>query len=389
MRGFEFSLAGHDRATRARAGLLRTPHGVIATPVFMPVGTQGTVKAICPTELRQAGAQIVLANTYHLYLRPGPAIVAELGGLHRFMGWNGPLLTDSGGFQVFSLSQPSRRVEGSSGLVEVDEDGVTFRSHLDGLPHRFTPELAVDVQEALGADVIMALDECSRTAGSYAEAQLGIERTHRWAERCVRRWRELEAAKRDRPPQALFAIVQGGAFRDLRRASAQFAADLGLPGVAIGGESVGYSKPLTRQVLEWVVDLLPESQPRYAMGIGEPDDFFAVVERGVDMFDSVLPTRTARNGTLLTAWGRLRVVNAEHAGDSRPIEPGCDCYTCGRFSRAYLRHLFKSQALLAYRLATLHNLRFCLRLVSQIRQAILEGSLAEFRRDFLVGWNRQ
>ena len=384
MPSFEFELVGRDRATGARAGLFRTPHGVVATPVFMPVGTQATVKAVCPEELRRAGAQIVLANTYHLYLRPGSRTVAELGGLHRFMGWGGPILTDSGGFQVFSLSQPGRGESGrAEGLVEVDEDGATFRSHLDGSLRRFTPELAVEVQEELGADVIMAFDECSSTAGGYDEARRGMERTHRWAERCRARWSELEAGKRDRPPQALFGIVQGGAFRDLRRASAEFVAGLALPGVAIGGESIGYSKRLTRDILEWVADLLPEGRPRYAMGVGEPDDFFAVVEGGVDMFDSVLPTRMARNGTLLTARGRLRVVNAEHAADPRPIEPGCDCYTCARFSRAYLRHLFKSQCLLAYRLATLHNLRFCLRLVGQIREAILVGTFAELRDEYL------
>jgi queuine tRNA-ribosyltransferase len=355
----------------------------------MPVGTQATVKAICPEELRRAGAQIVLANTYHLYLRPGHATVAGLGGLHPFMGWDRPILTDSGGFQVFSLARATRSPDGT-GLVEVDEEGVTFCSHLDGTLHRFTPELAVDVQEHLGADVIMAFDECSPTAGGYVETLRGMERTHRWAERCRRSWRELEAGKLDRPPQALFGIAQGGAYRDLRRASAEFAAGLDLPGIAIGGESIGYSKPLTRDILDWVSDLLPEGRPRYAMGVGEPDDFFAVVERGIDMFDSVLPTRMARNGTLLTARGRLRVVNAEHRADPRPPEPGCDCYTCQRFSRAYLRHLFKAEALLAYRLATLHNLRFCLRLVGQIREAILTGAFAELRtelnREWVRGW---
>jgi queuine tRNA-ribosyltransferase len=379
-RPFTFEIVAHDRETRARAGHFHTPHGAISTPVFMPVGTQATVKAVSSDELEAAGAQIILANTYHLYLRPGSARVARLGGLHRFMGWDRPILTDSGGFQVFSLAGGAER----EGLVEVDEEGVTFRSHLDGGVHRFTPELAIEVQAELGADVVMAFDQCSTTEASYEASRDGMERTHRWAERCRARWRELEAAKLEAMPQALFGIVQGGPYEDLRRESARAIAGLDLPGIAIGGESIGYSKALTRQILDWLVDLLPSDLPRYAMGVGDPVDFFAVVERGIDMFDSVLPTRMARNGTLLTADGRLRVVNAQFAADTRPPESGCDCYTCQRFSRSYLRHLFKAEVLLAYRLATIHNLRFCLRTVDRIRESIQGGSFLSLRDEFLA-----
>ena len=397
---FAFEVRARDGATRARVGRFQTPHGAIDTPVFMPVGTQATVKAVSPDELEVAGAQIVLANTYHLYLRPGAARVARLGGLHRFMAWDRPILTDSGGFQVFSLAGADARERVREGLVEVDEEGVTFRSHLDGARHRFTPELAVEVQEELGADVVMALDRCSPTEASYEATRDGMEATQRWAERCRARWLQLEAAKRRRPPQAplheapqalsgtapqaLFGIIQGGPYEALRRESARAIAALDLPGIAVGGESIGYSKALTRQILDWLADLLPADRPRYAMGVGDPADFFAVVERGIDMFDSVLPTRMARNGTLLTADGRLRIVNAQFAADARPPEPGCDCYTCQRFSRGYLRHLFKSEALLAYRLATLHNLRFCLRTVDRIRESIRSGAFAACRDEFLA-----
>jgi queuine tRNA-ribosyltransferase len=391
MRDFQFELIGRDRTTGARAGLLHTPHGDVPTPIFMPVGTQATVKAVDTDELRSAGARIILGNTYHLDLRPGHEVVERLGGLHGFMGWDRPILTDSGGFQVFSLAKSAqgRGQRGEAGLVQIDESGVTFESHLDQRLHRFTPESAIEVQTALGADVIMAFDECSRTNDDFETTLRGMERTHRWAERCRARWREMETEKQrttGRPPQALFGIVQGGTFRDLRRASAEVVVGLDLPGVAIGGESIGYSKPLTRAILEWIGDLLPADRPRYAMGVGDPDDFFAIVERGVDMFDCVLPTRMARNGTLLTRDGRLRVVNAEYASDARPIEPGCDCYTCARFSRGYLRHLLKSESLLAYRLATLHNVRFCLRLVEEIRAAIIGGQFAEMRDEFMARW---
>ena len=404
MQDFDFNITARDPRSAARAGFFQTPHGVVPTPIFMPVGTQATVKALSPDEIRAAGAGIILANTYHLYLRPGHETIRQLGGLHRFMGWDGPILTDSGGFQAFSLAQTGRgrpsldstdqeaspgsagTAEPADSLVRIDESGVTFRSHLDGSIHRFDPESTIEIEEAIGADIIMAFDECSRSEDTYEATRCGMERTHRWAERCRARWQELELAKTDRPPQALFGIVQGGAFRDLRRASAEYIAGLGLPGIAIGGESIGYSKPLTRQILDWIVDLLPADRPRYAMGVGDPEDFFAIVERGIDMFDSVLPTRMARNGTLLTNYGRLKVINAEFADDTRPPEPTCDCYTCRRFSRGYLRALFKDRALLAYRLATIHNIRYCLRLTERIRAAIGAGELAELREEYARGW---
>ncbi|MBI2939312.1 MAG: tRNA guanosine(34) transglycosylase Tgt [Chloroflexi bacterium] len=377
---FGFVVDATCGATGARAGRFCTPHGIVETPAFLPVGTQATVKALDGADLHDLAAPMVLANTYHLYLRPGTEVVAHFGGLHRFMGWPGPILTDSGGFQVFSLRQRRSRgtARGVSPLVRIDDDGVTFRSHLDGSTHRFTPERAIDAQVALGADVIMAFDECSPNDDDRAYAEASLARTHAWAIRCRRRWAAHEAARTNGSPQALFAIVQGGNFRDLREQSAHFIADLDLPGVAIGGESIGFSKSLTRQILEWVVPLLPADRPRYAMGIGAPDDFLAAVARGVDLFDSVLPTRLARNGSLLTADGRLPILNARYARDPAPPESGCGCPTCQRFSRAYLRHLFKSGELLAHRLATIHNLHFCISLMRRVRASIVGGEFPRF-----------
>ncbi len=394
--GFAFKVVARDEATWARAGVLYTPHGPVETPVFMPVGTKGSVKAVSPRDLEELGAQIILANTYHLYLRPGHQVVEALGGLHRFMGWDRAILTDSGGFQVFSLGigrERRRRIlgrnaeEGREGsLVAIDEDGVTFTSYIDGSTHTFTPERAVEVQEALGADIIMAFDECAPSDDDYAYARAAAQRTLRWALRCRQRWMELELAKEGRPPQALFGIVQGGNFMDLRRESTSAIVDLDLPGIAFGGESIGYNKEMTRAILEWIHDLLPEGKPRYAMGVGEPDDFFAVVERGIDMFDCVLPTRLARNGSLLTPEGRMNVTNARFRTDPAPPVEGCGCYTCRRFSRAYLRHLFKSQELLAYHLATIHNLYFAVNLAREIRRSIVNGRFKAFRDEFLARW---
>jgi queuine tRNA-ribosyltransferase len=361
---FQYTILKTAPQSSARAGVFTTPHGEIPMPAFAPVGTQASVKAASPHELEAAGASLILSNTYHLYLRPGADTIAELGGLHAFMGWPHPILTDSGGFQVFSLK----------GLREVDEEGVTFRSHLDGSEHRFTPESAVAVQEKLGADVIMCFDECASPLDrAYSEAAMA--RTHRWAARC------RDAQRRG--DQALFGIVQGGVFPDLRAESATYLRGLDFPGYAIGGLSVGETKAQMHAMLEVVAPLLPPDKPRYLMGVGSPEDLFEGVSRGVDLFDCVLPTRVARNGGLLTRRGRINLRNARYADDPAPIEAGCDCYTCRHFSRAYVRHLLKANEIFGLRLATLHNLRFMLRTMAEIRQAILEGTFSALKKAFL------
>jgi len=370
---FEFSIVATDPTTRARAGRFQTPHGVVETPTFMPVGTLATVKTLDPIDLRAVGSQMILANTYHLAQRPGAEVVERLGGLHQFMAWPGPILTDSGGFQVWSLGLGEKRRR----LVRIDEEGATFASHLDGRRWRFTPESAIDLQTQLGADVIMAFDECTARDVSEEVARAAAARTHRWAARCRERWQERQGEGRS--PQALFGIIQGSGFRDLRRWSAETIAGLDLPGIAIGGESIGYSKDDTALILDWIADLLPDDRPRYAMGVGDPVDFLTVVERGVDLFDSVYPTRLARNGALLVPSGRLRITAPQYRSDEGPISEGCRCLTCRQFSRAYVHHLFRARELLAYRLATLHNLTYCLDLTTSIRQAIQDGRFAEFR----------
>lgn len=364
---FEYTLEAKDPASAARAGAFTTPHGTLLTPVFAPVGTQATVKTLTPRDLRELGTTLVLSNTYHLYLRPGTERVRDFGGLHAWMGWERPMLTDSGGFQVFSLAQ----------MRKVDPDGVTFRSHIDGSLHRFTPETVIQNEENLGADIIMCLDECPEPLDrKYNEEALA--RTHAWAARC-------QAAQK-RPDQALFGIVQGGIFDDLRTESARVLAAMGFPGYAIGGLSVGETKDQMYATLDLTVPELPADKPRYLMGVGAPEDIVEGVLRGIDIFDCVLPTRTARNAGLLTPRGRLNLHNAKYAEDPLPIEAGCDCYTCQNFSRAYLRHLFKAEEILGLHLATLHNIRFMMRLMDQVRSAILDGTFTEFRERFLAGY---
>jgi len=348
---------------QARVGLMETPHGPVPTPVFCPVGTQATVKTLTPHELVDLNAHMILANTYHLYLRPGARVIQRLGGLHRFMGWSGPILTDSGGFQVFSLE----------GLRQVDDDGVTFRSHIDGSEHRFTPELVVEIQEQLGSDIAMVLDECAPPL-DYDYNVEALRRTHLWAERCLKAHR--------RPDQALFGIVQGGIFRDLRAESARVLTAMGFPGYAIGGLSVGESKEQMLATLEFVLPLLPENKPRYLMGVGSPEDLVEGIARGVDIFDCVLPTRLARNGAVFTPEGRVNLRNARFRDDPRPIQEDCTCYTCRHFSRAYLRHLIVAKEMLGARLNTLHNIHFLLELVRRARLAILEGRYQAFRQAF-------
>lgn len=361
---FEFTLEANCRATAARTGVLLTPHGPVHTPAFMPVGTQATVKTLSPDELRDLGADCILSNSYHLELRPGSEVVARLGGLHRFMGWDRAILTDSGGFQLFSLAH----------LREINEEGVRFSSHVDGSEHFFSPEEVMRIEENLGADVIMAFDECAPYPGSYEYTVQAMERTHRWAERCL--------AAHTRKDQALFGIVQGGVFPDLRRKSAEFLRQLGFEGYGIGGLSVGEPKATMYSVLEQTVLHLPASKPRYLMGVGSPEDLVECAARGVDMFDCVLPTRIARNGALFTHHGRINIRNAQYLEDPSPVEDGCQCYSCRNFSRAYLRHLIKSEEVLGLRLTTIHNLHFLLELARQIRTSIADGSFPALLEQF-------
>ncbi|MDA8441693.1 MAG: tRNA guanosine(34) transglycosylase Tgt [Peptococcaceae bacterium] len=352
--------------TKARLGKLHTPHGVIDTPVFMPVGTQATVKAMTPEELQAMGAGIILSNTYHLFLRPGHELIAASGGLHKFMHWDRAILTDSGGFQVFSLGD----------MRKITEAGVSFRSHLDGSSLFLGPEEAMQIQMALGSDIAMAFDECTPYPSTYEYTKNSMERTTRWAERC------LKAHHRD--AQAVFGIVQGGMYRDLREESAKALTALDFPGYAIGGLSVGEEKHLMYEVLDYTVPLLPSAKPRYLMGVGSPDCLIEGVIRGIDMFDCVLPTRIARNGTVMTSQGKLVIRNAEHFNAQGPLDPECDCYTCRNYSRAYIRHLFKAEEILGLRLTTTHNLHFLLNLMAKIRLAIKQDSLLEFRAEFFA-----
>lgn len=361
---FEFEIKAADQETGARNGRFHTPHGIIETPVFAPVGTQATVKALRPSDLHELGASLVLSNTYHLYLRPGDELIRDLGGLHRFMNWDGPILTDSGGFQVFSLSDTRK----------IDDDGVTFQSHLDGAYHRFTPEKSIAIQENLGADIIMAFDECPPPT-DYDYVKQSLNRTHPWAERC------RQAKTRD--DQALFGIVQGGIFPDLREESARFLMELDLPGYAIGGLAVGESKAEMVATLDVVNPILPKDKPRYLMGVGAPEDVVNSVLRGVDIFDCVLPTRIARNGAALVKGGRMNLRNARFKADPAPLDEICTCATCTGFSRAYLRHLVQANEILGHILLTTHNVHFLLELVRQMRQAITAGNFKSFADEFL------
>jgi queuine tRNA-ribosyltransferase len=354
--------------SEARAGELMTPHGTMPTPLFMPVGSQATVKTLTPDEVKSIGISMLLANTYHLYLRPGIDVIKKMGGLHKFMDWDGAILTDSGGYQIFSLAS----------LRQVSDEGVTFRSHIDGSQHFLTPESVIRLQENLGSDIIMALDECPAHDDSLEKVQSAMDRTHRWAERC-------QKAHRDNN-QALFGIAQGGFFPELRKQSAEYLASLGFAGYAIGGLSLGEPKKMTLAMVEETVDALPEDKPRYLMGVGSPEDLLEGIARGVDMFDSALPTRIARNGALFTSRGRVNIGNSIFRQMEQPVEPGCDCYTCRNFSAAYLHHLFACQELLAYRLATIHNLTFITNLMSKARSAILDDKFNSFKDSFLASY---
>ncbi|NCO52320.1 MAG: tRNA guanosine(34) transglycosylase Tgt [Deltaproteobacteria bacterium] len=363
MSSFHFDLLHQDGA--ARHGRMQTAHGRIETPVFMPVGTQGTVKGVLPEALHALGAQIILANTYHLYLRPGHELVHQLGGLHRFMNWSGPILTDSGGFQVFSLGD----------LCKISEEGVSFQSHLDGSRHHLTPELSIEIQQALDADIIMVFDECIPYPAERAYVATSTDRSARWARRC----REALPAGGEK---ALFGIVQGGMFEDLRLRSAQQLIDIGFEGYALGGLSVGEEAETMYQVMDYALPLLPDDAPRYVMGVGTPENLIEGIARGCDMFDCVMPTRNARNGVLFTRQGKLSIKQARYRSDEQPLDPQCDCYVCQNYSRAYLRHLFQSGEILASVLNTQHNLHYYQQLMGEVRAAITQGRFDDFRRDF-------
>lgn len=364
---FTYKLLAQDGS--ARCGVFSTPHGNLETPVFAPVGTRATVKALTPAQLEELDATLVLANAYHLYLRPGDSLVSSFGGVHRFMAWDGPMLTDSGGFQVFSHGDQRK----------VDEDGVTFRSHIDGSLHRFTPEKSISIQENLGADIIMAFDECS-IPDDRQYVEKAMRRTHAWAERCVK--------AKSRHDQALFGIVQGGIYPDLRRESADFIKSLNTPGIAIGGLSVGESKEDMAGMIETVVARLPADRPRYLMGVGSPEDIVNGVLRGIDIFDCVLPTRMARNHAAMTRLGQLNLRNAVFSEDKRPVDPDCSCYTCRTFTRGYLRHLATTKEMLSATLISIHNLHTLIQLVRDLRTAIHNKKLESFSRDFLSSYQK-
>lgn len=361
----KYELIKECKETGARLGKIHTPHGVIETPIFMPVGTRATVKAMTPEEVEALGAQIILGNTYHLYLKPGDDLVKEAGGLHKFMNWKKPILTDSGGFQVFSLGD----------LRKIKEEGVEFRSHIDGSKHFISPEKSIDIQNSLGSDIMMCFDECTPYPASYEYAKQSMERTTRWAKRCKDQHKNTEN-------QGLFGIVQGGMYRDLREQSAKDLIELDFPGYAVGGLSVGEPMELMCEVLDYTTPLLPKDKPRYLMGVGTPDYLFEAVIRGIDMADCVLPTRIARNGTAMTSNGRVVIKNASFARDFGPLDPECDCYTCKNYTRAYIRHLFNVDEILGARLVTTHNLYFLIKLMENIREAIREDRLLEYREEF-------
>lgn len=377
---FEFQNQHSSTESAARAGLLKTPHGEIQTPVFMPVGTKATVKTLSQEDLKNLEAEIILANTYHLMIRPGENIIHQMGGLHKWMNWQKPILTDSGGFQVFSLGQ-------GKGLVKIDENGVEFKSHLDGSRHYITPEKAIQIQHDLGADIIMAFDECAPADSDKKYFQAAMKRTHDWLERCQKEHRRL--SEKNENSQALFGIVQGGIHQDLRVESAKFVSQLNLPGNAIGGLSVGESKKDMYEMVESVVPHLEMQKPRYLMGVGTPEDILECVEKGIDMFDCVHPTRMGRHGAFWIANGRFNIRKEEFKTDPKPLEENCQCHTCQNYCRSYLRHLVFEKEILGLRLITIHNLHFLLNLMRKIRQSIQEDNFTAFKKSFLAQYQNE
>lgn len=397
---FSFDVTDRLDGAPGRAGVIHTPHGDIETPAFVVVGTKATVKAVLPESVSALGAQAVLANAYHLYLQPGSDLIDEAGGLGRFMNWPGPTFTDSGGFQVMSLGAGFKKVlamdtaglqdddviaEGKTRMAHVDEDGVTFKSHLDGNRHRFTPEVSMRIQHELGADIMFAFDELTTLMNTRGYQEASVERTHRWAERCLAEHSRLTRERTDKPYQALFGVVQGAQYEDLRRKAAAGLAALEADGASFDGFGLGgaLEKENLGTIIGWMVDELPESKPRHLLGISEPDDLFAAVEMGADTFDCVNPSRVARNAAIYTAEGRYNVNTSRHRRSFEPLDPGCDCYTCTHYTRAYLHHLFKAKEMLASTLATIHNERFTVRLVDDIRAALRAGEFYDFRDEFL------
>jgi len=366
-----FKFIEKDQKTKARAGILSTPHGDIETPVFMPVGTQGTVKTMSPAELEEADVKIILGNTYHLFLRPGDKLILQAGGLHEFTQWKGPFLTDSGGYQVFSLAE----------LRKINDEGVKFQSHIDGSYHFFTPESVVNIQRNLGTDIMMVLDECSSYPVDYESAKKANARTINWAERAKTRFIQTEPPLGNR--QAIFGIVQGSIFPDIRKESAEKLINIGFDGYAIGGLAVGEPKEKMLEITEITADFLPEDKARYLMGVGKPEDILNAISLGVDMFDCVIPTRNARNGTFFTKNGKVVIKNRAYFDDFSPIDDSCTCYTCRNFSRAYLRHLFKAEEILGLRLATLHNIHFFMNLIKEAREHIITGDFYIWKRSFI------
>lgn len=387
MNPFSFEVTAKDSRSRARTGVIHTPHGDIETPAFVPVGTQGSVKSLSPDELHALGVQLYFVNTYHTYLRPGVDTIKKAGGLHGFMHWDKPLITDSGGFQVFSLARgrTGGDHDGTSSLVKITEEGVQFQSHWDGSSHVFTPEASMDYQWALGADIHIAFDDCTPYPVTHEKARISMERTHRWAMRSVKEHARCAASAKTagQAYQALYGSIQGSVFKDLRELSAKIIAELNVDGIAIGGVSVGESKGEMVEVLDWVAPLLPEDKPRHLLGVGEVDDIFALVEHGVDTFDCVQPTRLARVGTLFAGKDMLDITKAVFAQDMAPIDENCMCYTCMHFSRAYIHHLFHVRELLSYRLASIHNIHFVNSLVKQIRVAVRDGTFLELKNRWL------
>lgn len=397
---FKFTIQSEDKNTRARAGIFTTAHGKIHTPAFMPVGTLGTVKTLSPEEIKKTGAEIILANTYHLYLRPGHETIKKMGGLHKWIGWNKPILTDSGGYQVFSLGKDKKHECSNGGvikngaaktcdiLVKIHEDGVTFRSHLDGSKHFLTPEKIIEIENALGADIIMAFDECAPADSDHAYAKEAMLRTHSWALKCKKTHQKLQK-KENAFPQALFPIIQGVIYDDIRIESAKFCTDLDLPGIAIGGLSVGEKRKTMYHILEIIHPHLPEKKPRYLMGVGTPTDILEAVERGIDMFDCCHITRMSRHGSFYGNIGHEHIKNARFKIDTKPLKKYCQCYSCKNFSRSYIRHLVMENEALGARLLTIHNLHFLLDLMSQIRASIKYGNFREFKRKTIKNFYQQ
>lgn len=383
-----FEQTHQDKHSRARTGIIHTDHGDIHTPAFMPVGTKATVKTLDSRDLLASNAEIILANTYHLHLRPGEDLIDNSGGLHKFMNWNRPMLTDSGGFQVFSLgAQKDASGKSNQKLVKIDDEGVTFRSHIDGSEHRFTPESAIDIQHKLGADIIMAFDECTPDDADTAYTKAAMKRTHEWAERCITAHKK--DTRRHGYSQFLFGIIQGANHKELRRESAEAICAMDFDGIAIGGESIGYNMKATVNILDWIYDLLPPEKPHYTMGVGSsPRDLFEVVEQGVDMFDCVAPTRMARNGGLFVRKEvspklRIDITNAKYRQDTGPIDPECSCFTCQNHARQYVHHLLRERELLGHRLATIHNIHFLLTMMEEMRAAINADKFLEMKREWL------